>query len=144
VAVRAEKRLPVWPRLFVAAFLSAFVVCGLVGIEAWPLTGWRLFSHLRTPTLTTWQAETVDAAGNAAALRFAELPRAYRNFTLIMKGFAARPPSEQAAVCADWGAAARQQGRQVETVRVYRLVWDLSQREHGRARLVARTPVYSC
>jgi hypothetical protein len=144
VAVRAEERVPVVPRLFVAAFLSAFVVCGFGGIEAWPLTGWRLFSHLRTPTLTTWQAETADAAGAATPLGFAELPRAYRNFTLIMKSFAARPARERASACEDWAAAARRQGRQVETVRIYRLTWDLSHREAGRARLVARTLVYSC
>ncbi len=144
MAARAEERLPVGTRLFVAAFLSAFVVCGLAGLEAWPLTGWRLFSHLRTPTLTTWQAETVDPVGATTPLRFDELPRAYRNFTLIMKGFGARPPREQASACADWAAAARATGREVVAVRVFRLTWDLSDREGGRSRLVERRLVYEC
>jgi hypothetical protein len=39
VAARIEERVPVRARVFVAAFLSAFLVCGLFGIEAWPLTG---------------------------------------------------------------------------------------------------------
>src|SRR5206468_2883631 len=40
--------VPRWAKWFVSLFLTAFVVCGVVGIEAWPLTGWRLFSHVRT------------------------------------------------------------------------------------------------
>jgi hypothetical protein len=144
VAARAVERPPVRTRLFVAAFLSAFLVCGFAGIEAWPLTGWRLFSHLRTPTLTTWQAETLDAAGHTRQLRFDELPRAYRNFTLIMKSFDSRPPGEQESACADWAAAARAAGRKVAAVRVFRLTWDLSKREGGRSRLLARRLVYEC
>jgi hypothetical protein len=144
VAARAEEGPPVRTRLFVAAFLSAFLVCGFAGIEAWPLTGWRLFSHLRTPTLTTWQAETLDAAGHRTPLRFEELPRAYRNFTLIMKSFDARPPREQQSACTDWATAARATGREVAALRVFRLTWDLSEREGGRSRLVERRLVYEC
>jgi hypothetical protein len=144
VAARIEERVPVRARVFVAAFLSAFIVCGLFGIEAWPLTGWRLFSHLRGSSLTTWQAETLDPAGHRTRLQFGHLPRAYRNFTLIMKNFARQSPTEQAAACADWAQAARGLGRTVVTVRVYRLEWDLSQRERGRTRPVARKLVYSC
>jgi hypothetical protein len=144
VAARVEERAPIGPRLFVAVFLSAFILCGFLGIEAWPLTGWRLFSHLRTSTLTTWQAQTVDVAGRATPLRFGQLPRAYRNFALIMKNFVAQPPGEQAAACADWAQAARDEGRQVQAVRIYRLQWDLSQRVDDRARPTGRRLVYSC
>jgi hypothetical protein len=144
VAARVEERPPIALRLFVAAFLSAFILCGFVGIEAWPLTGWRLFSHLRTSTLVTWEASTIDPAGHARPLRFRELPRAYRNFTLVMKTFADQPPARQAAACADWAGAARAIGRPVEAVRLYRLTWDLSQREGERAQLVSRRLVYSC
>jgi hypothetical protein len=38
---------PAWTRRFVAVFLAAFVVCGIFGLEAWPLTGWRLFADAR-------------------------------------------------------------------------------------------------
>jgi hypothetical protein len=138
-------RAPLGARIFVGAFLAAFVLCGFLGIEAWPLTGWRLFSHLRTSTLTTWQAETVDPAGHAMTLQFGQLPRTYRNFTLIMKDFATQPAAEQTAACADWAQAARAQGRAVASVRIYRLNWDLSQREPGlQSRPITRKLVYSC
>jgi hypothetical protein len=77
-------------------------------------------------------------------LAFRQLPRAYRNFTLIMKNFADQPAGKQASACAEWAAAAGALGRRVEAVRVYRLSWDLSERKGDRARLVSRTLVYSC
>ena len=43
------------------------------------LTGWRLFSELRTDHQVTWRA-TVVAGEEEAQIAFAELPRAYRNF----------------------------------------------------------------
>src|SRR6478735_5308554 len=56
-----SERVPAWVRGFVALFLIAFLLCGVFAIEAWPLTGWKLFSptqreplrlarlHLRCP-----------------------------------------------------------------------------------------------
>ena len=33
---------PRWARWFVGVFLGLFLLCGVAGFEAWPLTGWRL------------------------------------------------------------------------------------------------------
>ncbi|HKZ75754.1 MAG TPA: hypothetical protein VJ259_03740 [Actinomycetota bacterium] len=46
--------VPLRIRAVVAVFLSAFLVCGLAGVEAWPLSGFRLFSHLRTDRPEGW------------------------------------------------------------------------------------------
>ena len=37
-------------RLAIYLFLALLVVCAVRGIEWWPLTGWKLFSHVRTGT----------------------------------------------------------------------------------------------
>jgi hypothetical protein len=95
-------------RAFVALFLVAFVVCGLAGIEAWPLTGWRLFSQLRTNHQVTWRAAAV-AGGDETSIRFADLPRAYRNFPLVMGTFASLDPDERASACRAWLRAARRE-----------------------------------
>src|SRR6266511_3523031 len=63
-ATGAEPVAP-WARRFVWAFLAAFVIAGVFGIEAWPLTGWRLFADARTAKQVSWQGVTVDAAGRA-------------------------------------------------------------------------------
>jgi hypothetical protein len=111
-------------------FLAAFLACGLLGIEAWPLTGWRLFSHLRTDHQVSWRAVTVDSRGRETPIPFARLPRGYRNFVLVMKTYASLPPRQQADVCAAWTSGVRKLGESVELVRIYRVDWYLSQR-HG-------------
>jgi hypothetical protein len=116
-------------RAFVVVFLTAFVTCGLVGLELWPLTGWRLFSHLRTDHQITWQATAVAEDGETQ-IRFGELPRAYRNFPLVMRTFAALPRAEQTAACQTWLDAARRTLPTANGVRIYRVDWYLSHR-HG-------------
>src|SRR5436189_1513657 len=72
------ERVPAWTRGFVAVYLIAFLVCGVFAIEAWPLTGWRLFSHPRRANLYGWRAFTFDARGHQTKIDFARFPRADR------------------------------------------------------------------
>jgi hypothetical protein len=116
-------------RVFVAVFLAAFVVCGLFGLELWPLTGWRLFSQLRTDHQVAWRATAVGEDGERQIV-FAELPRAYRNFPLVMRTFLELPPAEQVAACRAWLDAARHAEPGTRRVRLYRIDWYLSHR-HG-------------
>jgi hypothetical protein len=51
-----EDAAPRWARWFVTLFLVSFILCGAVEVEAWPLTVWRLFSHLRHEHQTQFQA----------------------------------------------------------------------------------------
>jgi hypothetical protein len=132
-------------RTFVAAFLAAFAVCGLFGIEAWPLTGWRLFSQLRTDHQVSWRAFAVGGRGYEEAIRFEDLPRGYRNFPLVMRTFASLPPREQAAACRAWLAAARREMTGVGAVRIYRVDWYLSYRRgSGDGPPPARKLLYTC
>jgi hypothetical protein len=132
-------------RTFVAAFLAAFAVCGLFGIEAWPLTGWRLFSQLRTDHQVSWRAFAVDGRGYEEAIRFEDLPRAYRNFPLVMRTFASLSPREQVAACRAWLAAARREMTVVGAVRIYRVDWYLSYRRgSGDGPAPARKLLYTC
>ena len=128
-----ERRSDVLPphgvRVFVAVFLSAFLVCGLLGLELWPLTGWRLFSQLRTDHQVAWRATAMSADGETQ-IRFAELPRAYHNFSLVMRTFSELPRSEQTDACRTWLDAARREQPRVTAVRIYRIDWHLSHR-HG-------------
>lgn len=132
-AAAAERASP-FARAFVAVYLIAFLACGAFAIEAWPLTGWRLFSHLRHAQRSGWQVFTVDRGGQQTRVNFATFPRPDRHLTLIMRDYPRQSASGQEAVCQAWAGRIRAQGRQVSGVRIYRTVVDLH-RHRGR-----RTP----
>jgi hypothetical protein len=133
--IEAERRSEELPsrrvRAFVVVFLVAFAVCGLFGLELWPLTGWRLFSQLRTDHQVAWRATAVGDDGEKQ-IPFDDLPRAYRNFPLVMRTFSELPPAEQGAACRAWLEAARRERPGTRTVRLYRIDWYLSHRHGSR------------
>jgi hypothetical protein len=116
-------------RWFVRVFLVAFVVCAVAGVEAWPFTGFRLFSRPRHETETTWAAYTV-ADGRQTRLWFGVLPRPYQGFELIMSEFRHLAPPGRRALCEAWLAEARRVRRGVGAIRIYRLRVDALPR-HG-------------
>jgi len=132
-------------RWFVRAFLVAFLVCGVVGIEAWPLTGFRLFSHLRHATETSSVAVTVGADGGETPLWFTDLPRAYQGFNPVMASFRALPARSQLATCRAWLAEARHVRTGVTALRIYSLRRPaLPRRGDHPATPPTRTLIYAC
>ncbi len=136
--------VPAWTRWFVAAFLTVFVVCGVAGIEAWPLTGWRLFADARQPVQVAWQAVTVDGSGHETPVPFRDLPVGFHGNVQVLKGFAGLGADQQAAVCRAWAGAVRARGGQVEAVRIYRTVADVSRRVGERGAPPARELRWTC
>ena len=96
-------------RAFVWAFLALFALCGLAGIEAWPFSGFRLFSHVRTDQVAGWEVTLVDGSG---AERPA--PLGAGSWLHVAAGMERLPDAERLAVCRAWA-----RGAGVE-VRVYR------------------------
>ena len=125
-------RLPARVRWFVWAFLAVFVFTGLAEVEAFPFTGWRLFSGLRHERNTSLAAFEVDGDGEETPFSFASLPPAYRWGTNLLTGFTRRAPADQAAICDAWAAAARESGREVEVIRIYEVVRIVSDRVGDR------------
>ena len=126
-------------------FLVAFAFCGLAKIEAWPLTGWRLFSQLRHERTTSWMAMGVDGAGAETKFSFGDLPAGYHWGASILSSFATRPAAEQTAVCDTWAEAARRGGVDVATIRIYRVERVVSDRVGRRgAPDEAATLVFTC
>jgi hypothetical protein len=138
------ERAPRWARWFVGAYLTLFVVCGVAGLEAWPLTGWRLFADARQARQPGFQAVTVDRAGRETPIPFRDLPAGYRGQVQVLKGFAGLPPARQAAVCQAWAEAVADRGGEVAEVRIYQTVTDVSQREGDRGAPPARSPRFTC
>jgi hypothetical protein len=131
-------------RRFVAVYLAAFLVCGLFGFEAWPLTGWRLFADARTARQAGWQAVTVDERGRETPVPFRDLPAGYQGHVQVLKGFAGLPDGRKLAVCAAWADAVRARGGQVAAVRVYRTTTDVSARVGDRGAPPERALRFTC
>jgi hypothetical protein len=133
-----------WARRFVWTFLALFVIAGVFGIEAWPLTGWRLFADARAARQVSFQAVTVDAAGHEHAIAWSRLPVPYRGNVQVLNGFAGLRPERQVAVCDAWADGVRGLGGQVSQVRVYRVETDVSRRGGDRAAPGARELRFTC
>jgi hypothetical protein len=130
----SDARAPRFARLFVAVFLAAFVICALATVEAWPLTGWRLFSHLRSDEQTAWSATAVDSRGHEHEYPLGASEMGYRGFIFLMGGFAERSPAEQLELCDTWREGSSELlGFEASEVRIYLSEWTLSERERDRA-----------
>ena len=66
-------------RLFVGVLFALLLVPGLIGFDAWPLTGWRLFSASRDADVTRWVIEASDADGDRRVVSLEDLPLRYRH-----------------------------------------------------------------
>lgn len=93
-------------RGLVYVFLLAVIGCGLFEIEAWPLSGFRLFSQVRTGTEVRWELVTVDATGAEAPADLSGMGRGFRQSWHLLPHLADAPADEQAKACAGWFAAA--------------------------------------
>ena len=140
----APEPAPRWARWFVGVYLALFVVCGVAGLEAWPLTGWRLFADARQARQPGFEAATVDRAGRETPIPFRDLPAGYRGNVQVLKEFARLPAGRQAAVCQAWAEAVRDRGGEVAEVRIYQTVTDVSQRSGDRGAPPARSLRFTC
>jgi hypothetical protein len=86
-------------RVLVRVLLVLLVGAG-IGVEAWPLTGWRLFSAERDDTQTHYVLEAVDADGSTRRVHLDELPgRPYSNAEWAMAELPDAPDTRREAVC---------------------------------------------
>jgi hypothetical protein len=111
---------PVGRRHRVVAYglIGLVALCGLARIEAWPLSGFRLFSAVRHDTHESWSLRTVTG-DDEAQLSVAELPVAFRNTTKVLDHFDELSAGERDEICAAWVLPLREDGTPVDFVRVY-------------------------
>ncbi|MGQ0823680.1 MAG: hypothetical protein ACT4OX_01400 [Actinomycetota bacterium] len=126
-------------RHFVYGFLGLVLVSGLAALEYWPLTGFRLYHELRTPTHPSWELVVVDGAGTEHAASLYDLPIAYRNTERQLGRRADVDPARAAAVCAAWAAPFGERNPGAEELRIYR-----SRIVARSGESVSRQLVYTC
>lgn len=86
-------------RLFVAALLVLMLVPGVIGFDAWPLTGWRLFSLSRDADQTRWVLQAVEGEGERHGISLEELPLRYRHAEWPMAELPGASQGRRDAVC---------------------------------------------
>jgi len=146
VSTRGEPdTVPRLARPFVALLIGALLASAIFAWEPWPLTSFRLFSHVRSDSQTSWRATLVDAAGAEAPYALGSSARGFRNFGFRMAEFAATGQGRRAELCRAWiDAAPDVARRRAVEVRLYRRSWLLSEREHDRAAPGGEERVYDC
>ena len=141
----AARTVPRASRWFVRAFLGAFFVCAIFRLEAWPLTGFRIFSTPRHEIQRSWVVDTVGPNGTASTLWFDDLPRGDQDLYLLMPGFPRLPAAKERSICEAWLSGARSIRPRAVTLRIYRVQRPLLPLPDGRPRpLLSRTIEYAC
>lgn len=86
-------------RILVAVLFVLLLVPAVVGFDAWPLTGWRLFSLSRDEDQTRWVLEAVDGRGDRRVVSLEELPLRYRHAEWPMAELRGASDDRRDAVC---------------------------------------------
>ena len=111
--------------------MAIVAASGLLGLEAWPLTGWRLFSDRRHPVSSRFEARVVAPDGAESPIPFGALPHAFSGSVPVLQQMAGQVPSEREPACVAWAeATARVTGAAVAEVRVYEVADDLRDGTH--------------
>jgi hypothetical protein len=129
----------------VTLLLAAFLICGVFGIEAWPLSGFRLFSAPRGPISSGWRLIAIREDGTEVPVNVSRLGAGYRGFGFVARTFGELSPAERAATCRAWSGAAASIGIDVAVLRLVGLEQPLTPRdEDGPLAEPTRTVVATC
>lgn len=141
----AHATAPRLARPFVAILLATMVAAAAFLWEPWPITSFRLFSHLRYERQIGWETDAVRRDGGETHVAVANLSPGYRNFVFRMEEFVSATTVRRDALCQTWVAPLQRRGARLE-LRIYRTVESLSVRtEDGdRSAPPSRRLVFVC
>ncbi len=102
--------------------LALLFVAGTATVEAWPFTGWRLYSNTKGPTAGSYYAYRVGPEGTEHAIDYDDLPYSYQRAPYVLAKFPRSSAVEREAACDGLAHGERNAGRPVISIRVY---WEL-------------------
>jgi hypothetical protein len=138
-------RVPSHARPLVLLLVLAMLASAVFVWEPWPLTSFRLFSHVRHDEQTAWVATIADARGEEIAYPIDTLDEGFRNFGFRMAEFSTAVEGRRDELCRTWVDAATQvAGPGAREVRLYRRTWRVTEREGDRALPGTRELVFVC
>jgi hypothetical protein len=81
----------------------------LIGVEAWPLTGWKMYARLRHGDFWGWQVRAIAADGSDRHVDLRYGPAAYHGVTHFLSDFEGLSDERRQAACLALGQVARTQ-----------------------------------
>jgi hypothetical protein len=85
-------------KAWVYGLLGLLCIPGVIGFDAWPLTGWRLFSLSRDGSQTEWALDAVTPDGDVP-VELEQLPLAFRNAEWILADLPKASDRRREEVC---------------------------------------------
>ena len=82
---------------------------GLIGVEAWPLTGWKMYARVRHGDFWGWQVRAVGLDGSERSVDLRNTPAAYHGVTHFLSNFEGLSAERRQAACLALGSVARAQ-----------------------------------
>jgi hypothetical protein len=95
---------------------------GLIGVEAWPLTGWKLYARLRHAEFSGWQVLAVGSDGNERVVDIRRTPAAFHGVNHFLNDVERLTDEEREAACLGLIEAARLQYPDVAGVAIDHIV----------------------
>ncbi len=105
-------------RAFVYGFLALFLLCGALEVEHWPLTGFRLYTEIRTEERPSTRVIALLADGSSREVVFVDLPFGYHSTNRLLSDFPDMTQDERDEICDAWVQPLRDDGIEVVGVRV--------------------------
>ncbi len=116
--------VPLWTRCVAYGLIGLVALAGVASIEAWPLSGFKLFSATRGPTRVSWELQAVvDGEEQFVSVGDAGAELGYS--TLVLADFDEMSARERDDICDAWVAPLRTSGTPVDALRVYRITSDI-------------------
>ena len=131
-------------RLAVYAMLAAVLGCGLFEVEAWPLTGWKLFSEIRTDESFSWQIIGADGNGTEQRLGRTQLGDVQVLAQRTLDHWFDLGSADREAVCQVLLSAALADDADVVEVRLYRVRQRRFLDDSDRVEVVKRIRHHRC
>lgn len=116
--------IPRWTRVFAYGLIAVVLCAGVASFEAWPLSGFKLFSATRGPTRVSWELQAV-VDGEEQKVAIGETGAELGYSTLVLADFDEMSAGERDDVCAAWVAPLRESGAPVDELRIYRITADI-------------------
>ena len=121
-----------------------FLGTGLAGLEAWPLTGWKLYAARSTETRAEWRLAAVHADGTEEVVDFYRLPLRYREGSFGLKRVGHAGPGERQSICRAWQNVLQERGVDAAGVRIYTSVRRTPTARGARPELVSQQVRAEC
>ena len=144
-AVELEKGPSRPVKVIVLLTLAMLFIAGTFTIEAWPFTGWRLYSNTKGPTAGSFIAYRVGPNHGEHLVDYHDLPYAFQRTPYVLNKFPSSSANEREDACDGIAQGEREAGRPVAAIRIYwevRRVVPVNGERHTK--LIERELRYRC